>query len=231
VGLLAAACLAGCAGTPAAPPARPPQTQQAVATLPDMTPGYTDYRMGDRVRSSLDCSHAGGTASLHNLNLDTNPNTHSLRAVAVVTITAVGKGHWNTADGHRPNQAEVDALAKSPHKVNGLWPPDWGIYTPLTLSVTRVIEGHVGATVTGWVVGGITAEGDVQSDGTCSWIPGFTPDVGVSAVVFFERELTISDPADTSLRNPLVWLYGYHPDTGLVDLPQGPVSLSKALAG
>lgn len=230
--LVLAASLAACTGTAPTVPSPPTQTAVAAATLPDVTPGYTDYQMAHPIRPHLDCTYAG-TVRLHPLTVDPkDPNGPDPRAVAVATITAIGAAHWNTADGHRPTQAEVDALARSPQKVNGLWPPDWGIFTPMTFSIDRVLAGSLGSTVTGWTVGGATAEGDLQSDGGCSWLGPFTPAVGKSVVVFLGRELTLSDPADTSLRRPKVsTMFGYHPGSDLVDLPQGSVKLSKALAG
>jgi hypothetical protein len=233
VPLMVAACLAACSGG-AAPAPHPSTTPVQLSTFPpDSVPGYTRYVMAQPVNSHLDCT-SRGHVDLHQERVDTNdPNTASDRVVALATITSLGTtGQWDTPDGHRPTQAEIDALVQNPHKVYGVWPRDWGIYTPLTFSIQRVIAGRVGPTVTGWAVGGNTVEGDHQSDGGCSWIPIFTPAVGVRVLLFLGREITVSDPADPSLRKPLVsMMYPYHPETGIVDLPQGPVNLSKALAG
>ncbi|HXA30224.1 MAG TPA: hypothetical protein VN193_15920 [Candidatus Angelobacter sp.] len=119
------------------------------------------------------------------------------RAAAVATVVSAGPGIWNSPDGHRWTQAEIDAGTAV----------DPGVFTPYVLRIRRLLQGTrsltVDQTITGYVAGGSTPFGDsifVCSDGLVATPP---PQPGSTVVVVFGSNFDTPSQAGP-LRHPAI---------------------------
>jgi len=115
------------------------------------------------------------------------------RAAAIVGIDAVGVPVWNTPDGHRWTQAEIDAgTVVQP-----------SIYTPVTVTVQRALGGPVatGQRISAYLEGGRTVQGDELRPCPNAAI---APQAGLTAVVILGTEEDAPATAASPLHKPVL---------------------------
>ena len=158
---------------------------------------------------------AGGPPSLAQTIRAVQPASPADRAAVVATIVGIGTAVWNTPDGHRWTQAEIDAGTVVPASV----------YTPFELKVQRVLgnttELAVGQIITGYLHGGQTPYGDFVS--VCDGAPVVTPQPGWSVVAIFGGEVD-TQTLSATLRRPIIMELDVIKD-GAVQTQQGPQPL------
>jgi len=156
-----------------------------VGGLADATPAtwHHNWNMAQPVGSTASCGDfgRGGPPTLAENLASVRAGDSLYRAAAMVTVMAIRTPLWNSPDGHRWTQAEIDAGTA----VNPM------VYTPYVLRVERLLSSAggvaVGQSVTGYVRGGRTSFGDVMS--SCIGQPTVKdPQPGWTAVVIFGSE-------------------------------------------
>jgi hypothetical protein len=119
------------------------------------------------------------------------------QAAIVAQVVAIGGPAWNSPDGTRPTQQQVDAMPVTVAPA---------LYTPYQLRVSRVLHSTVpglaqGITVTGYLLGGSDAFGDHYTG--CVPTPQVAP--GDTAVVFLGVEIDTGKWSPSGLHRPTVW--------------------------
>jgi len=169
-----------------------------LGTPPPITRHHSNLNMSQPVHQDVLCGDypAGGPPTLAETIQAVQPTSAGDRAAVVATLVSIGTAVWNTPDGHRWTQAEINAGTAVPPSV----------YTPFVLQVQRVLGNTtgltVGQTITGYLNGGQTPYGDLIS--ACQGAPIVTPQPGWSVVAIFGGE--VDTPTMSAVpRRPIIW--------------------------
>jgi hypothetical protein len=202
-----------------------------------VTPSYLHFDMSKPVGPiTVECTPMTNPPPLrywllHTGLTDSDPE-QSGRVAAVVTLTGIGAGRWNTPDGTRPSQAYIDALQHPTPAPDGSWPDQPTIVTPVTFQVSRVVRGSLPAsTVVGYHDGGQAGQDRI---GGCETTADYIapPKVGGTYLVLFSRELTTPGVGAKPIVQPMIGdMYPYDPATDLVRQARGSTKLADALKG
>lgn len=174
---------------------------------------HARLNMSEPVDQEISCGdyNAAGPPTVAENVQSLKPDSQTDRAAVVATVVRIGTAVWNTPDGHRWTQAEINAGTVV----------DPSVYTPFVLQVQRLLGNTIGVTtgetITGYLQGGQTADGDYIS--TCDG-PVVTPQPGWSVVAFFGSEVDTPTLSPT-LHRPIVEELDVIKD-GAVQTHQGP---------
>lgn len=218
-----------------AAPVRPTSAATGIQG-PLTTPTYLHFDMSKPVRVTVDCTPMAKPPPLHYVLLhtgltDSDPQQEG-RVAAIVTLTGIGPGRWNTPDGTRPSQAYIDALQHPTQAPDGTWPDQPTIATPATFQVNRVLRGSLPAsTVVAYHDGGQAGQDTIGGCDTTADHFG-PPKLGATYLVLFSRELTTQGTGSRPVVQPLIGdMYLYDPVTDLVRESRVSTKLADALKG
>jgi hypothetical protein len=149
-------------------------------------PFFTHLHMDSPVGQANQCDGTGGQPPTLAQLLQRVGSAPGERAAAIVTVDSVGPAEWNTPDGHRWTQAEIDAGTS-------VYP---AIFTPYVLTVQRPLGGvSAGQQITAYLPGGTTPQGDVSN---ACYVPRVVPQPGWSAVVILGSEIDSAVASNTA---------------------------------
>jgi hypothetical protein len=158
-------------------------------------PVHTGLDMSRPIHTETDCSRLAVSLADEVRRSGPDAQPQMARAALVATVVSTGTPVWNTADGHRWTQAEINAgTPVAPH-----------IYTPYRLRVQRLLSPAAGlaagGSITAYLLGGTTPYGDREFDG-CG--PAVAPRPGGSAVVLLGGEVDTGAAGSAPLRRPTI---------------------------
>jgi hypothetical protein len=155
-------------------------------------PIHPNLDMSQPVNDAAACDWIANPPSLAEEVRDSGPG-RDFRAAAIVTVVAALDPVWNTPDGHRWTQAEVQADTTV----------DPAVYTPYRLRIQRLLSPANGLqqdeVITAYQLGGVTRQGDHFYG--CG---GASPQPGWSAVVLLGHEVDTDAGGTAAIRKPVI---------------------------
>jgi uncharacterized protein YceK len=181
-------------------------TQPGVRAPQGVAPVYYEWDTSHAWHSTVVCDVPPGQRSV-------STELAGSRAAVIATVVGVGTPVWNTPDGSRPTQAYLHSLVH-PHQVNGAWPPQPAIYTPLRLRVQRSVHSQVATNLTAYIEGGVIGNDRLTGCGT-------TAPLGLRStpyLILFGPEL-VSGARDVSVTRPVISdALAYNPASNTVEV-------------